>query len=68
MAKESQVAIELTENGAYLLVGGLRVARRVPPEERSGLTWIILEPGYEVAGDPALGEDIFVKYDPPKSQ
>ena len=57
--------IEHTEEDIFLVVDGVRIARRGAPGTPEEETWIYLEPGYEVFEGDGFSAVVIDKFEPP---
>jgi hypothetical protein len=60
-----ELAIETTEEGIFLIVDGIRIAKRGEPGTPQEETWIYLEAGYEVFEGEGFSAVVIDKFEPP---
>jgi hypothetical protein len=52
--------IEFTEDGTFVVIDGVRIAEI---GDAAAGTWILLEPGYTVRGDPSNDDGWIIEHD-----
>jgi hypothetical protein len=51
-----EAGVELTDTDLYVIVDGVRIAKRVRPRTEQAGTWISLKPGWNVVSTPDFSE------------
>ena len=60
VTKPDECWVEITKTDIFVVLDGVRIAKRGKPGTSQGKTWVSLEPGYEVFNTPDLSELVVV--------